>query len=146
MKLSLYLIKHQIMNTYGGVEVNLHSFLTSACTVVRSQLHTPATFLRKKNLRCKLNRGLCSPKAGRDVMEKRKSLPLAGNEIPVAQFVATYRRAPTYTHSLLDFSWHRLLQAMSYVTVFTTLTRSTRKTHLLESDSKAPKKDIKVHI
>jgi hypothetical protein len=80
------------MKTYGGVEVNLHSFSTSGCIVVRSQHHIPATFLRKKSLQYKLNRRLCGLRAGRDVVERRKSLPLAGNQIPVSQLVASYRR------------------------------------------------------
>jgi hypothetical protein len=39
IKLSLYLIKHNAMKTYGGMEVKLHAFLTAA---LDSHLHAPA--------------------------------------------------------------------------------------------------------
>jgi hypothetical protein len=39
------------MKTYGGVDVHIHIFLTSALAEVSAQLHAPAVSLREKEPR-----------------------------------------------------------------------------------------------
>jgi hypothetical protein len=62
VKLSLYLIKHYAMKTYGRVKVQLHDFLTSALDGGELSASRPGCFtLRGKSPRYPLDRRLGGP-------------------------------------------------------------------------------------
>jgi hypothetical protein len=56
------------MKAHEGVELELHSFLSSAPKEVSGNLHTPATLSSKKNH----GTHWVGPRTGLDVLEKRK--------------------------------------------------------------------------
>jgi hypothetical protein len=71
------------MKAYGGVDVQIHIFLTSVLVEVSGQLHAPAALTppRGKSVRYPLDSRLGGPTAGLDDMEKKKILPPPGLEL-----------------------------------------------------------------
>jgi hypothetical protein len=69
------------MKPYRGVEVQFQSFLTSALDG-SGQLHAPAAFISGEEPRYPANRRPGGPRAGRSVLEKRKSSLPAENLTP----------------------------------------------------------------
>jgi hypothetical protein len=90
MKLSLCLIKHHAMKTYGGVEVQLHTFLTSALVggewfVSRAGCFTPG----ERAPGTHWERGRVNPRAGLDAVRKTgTSLPESNTDFTVLQLVS----------------------------------------------------------
>jgi len=64
-----------------GVDVQLHSFLSSAPGAVSGQLHVPAALSCAKSLVYPLSRRLGEPESECGRFEKRYQLPLPENEI-----------------------------------------------------------------
>jgi hypothetical protein len=48
VKVSMYLPKHHAMNTYVGMEVQFHAFLTSALNGVELSVSQPGSFTSEK--------------------------------------------------------------------------------------------------
>jgi hypothetical protein len=59
MKLSLCFIKHQTMKAYGGVDVQLHAFLTSALGRGKWSVLRPASLFPGEERWYPLDRRLC---------------------------------------------------------------------------------------
>jgi hypothetical protein len=79
-KLSLYLFKHHGMKTYGGMEAQLHAFLTAALdadasSALRHGCFTPEERTNGTPLDM-------SPRGGLDGMEKRKISAASGTPPP----------------------------------------------------------------
>jgi hypothetical protein len=84
-KLSLCLTKYHSMKTYGGVDVWVRAFLTSAQDGSEWSASRPGRFTP----RYPLNRMLCGPQSRLDALaRKNKILAPARNRTPVVQPVA----------------------------------------------------------
>jgi hypothetical protein len=81
-KLSLCLIKHYAMKAYGGVEVYIHVFLTSALVGGEWSASRPCRFTPgERDPGTHWIGGWVGPKAGLDDVERRKISPLPGLEL-----------------------------------------------------------------
>jgi hypothetical protein len=70
------------MKAYGGVDVQIHIFLTSALVGGDCQLHAPASFTpAERALGTHWIGGWVGPRAGLDDVEKKKFFTLLGLEI-----------------------------------------------------------------
>jgi hypothetical protein len=72
--LSLWLIKYCFIKEYGGVDVKIHVFLTSALGGVVS-FTLLQLYPRRKSPRYPLDRRLIHPRIGLDDVEEKKSRP-----------------------------------------------------------------------
>jgi hypothetical protein len=71
-KLSLFLTKYNVMKAYGGLEVYLHAFLTSALDGGEWSASRAGSFTYKD---CHWIRGSAGPRVGLVAVEKRKIIP-----------------------------------------------------------------------
>jgi hypothetical protein len=71
-------IKLYAMKAYGGVDVSIHIFFTSALLEVSGQLHARPLYPRGKGPGTHSIGGWVDPRAGQDDMEKRKFFTLPG--------------------------------------------------------------------
>jgi len=78
--LSLCLIKHHNTKSYGGVEIQLHAFLTS--TPDEGQLHAPAISFRRKSPQSPFDRRLCGLQSRPVRGSEEKNLWLCRKSIP----------------------------------------------------------------
>jgi hypothetical protein len=62
-------LKHYVMQTYGGVEVKLYAFLTSALTEASGRLHNPGALSRGTHRM----RDWVDPRVGLDTVAKRET-------------------------------------------------------------------------
>jgi hypothetical protein len=75
------LIKHYAMKGYGGVDVQIHIFLTSALVGVSGQLHSRPLYPGERAPGNHWIGGWVDPRADLDYVEKRKFLTLPGLEL-----------------------------------------------------------------
>jgi len=79
--------KHHAMNTYGGVEVQLHAFLNSVQDGSDWSVSRPGRFLPgERAFRTHWVGGWVDPKTGLEAVTKKKISAPAGNRTPVAYF------------------------------------------------------------
>jgi hypothetical protein len=86
----MYLIKYHTMKTYGGVEVQLHAFLTLALDGGEWLASCPSSSILGKSPGIHLTESWVGPRNRMDTMAKRKKLFIAParNQTPVVQPVA----------------------------------------------------------
>jgi hypothetical protein len=80
IRLSLSLINHRAIKMYGGVEVELHAFLTFAIDRNKFQFHVPAVLLRGGGGNRMGIEGWVGTTAGLDGAEPREIFLLQGIE------------------------------------------------------------------